>query len=117
MVVKWILMSNGFPPSSNGLKFNLDGSFNKNSLLNGIGGVFRNHEGTWITGFYRKIRGINHTHMELQALHEGVSYNLCISEIETDASEVINFLEQPPPLYANIVNACRSAMRKSPDPA
>lgn len=37
---------------TNGLKFNLDGAYNKDSYLNRIGGVFINNQGTWIAGFY-----------------------------------------------------------------
>ncbi|WMV24833.1 hypothetical protein MTR67_018218 [Solanum verrucosum] len=112
--VKW------FPPSCTGLKFNFDGAFNSNSLNHGIGVVFRDSAGNWSAGFFNKAKGINACHMELQAFHEGlmlaISKNLSVSEIETDAIDIINMLDQPPPLFSNLLSLCRSALRNLENP-
>ncbi|KAK6773715.1 hypothetical protein RDI58_028953 [Solanum bulbocastanum] len=89
-------------------------------ILNGLGGVFRDSRGNWIAGFYKRGKGVNHIHMELQALLQGlevaIARELIITEVETDATEVIKQIQHPSPLFSNIVNECRYALRKLGNP-
>lgn len=58
--------------------------------------------------------------MELQAFLQGLEVarinNLNIIEVETDATKVIMQLNHPSPLFVNIVNDCRFALKKMGNP-
>ncbi|WMV38970.1 hypothetical protein MTR67_032355 [Solanum verrucosum] len=112
--IKWL------PPLTPGIKLNINGSYNQNSIFNGIGGVFRDNCGNWIAGFYKRGKGVDDTHMELQAFLQGlevtIAHELTVAEVETDATEVIKQIQHPSPLFSNIVNDCRYALRKLGNP-
>ena len=83
-------------PASGWVKLNTDGSSLGNSGLAGGGGLIRDEEGKWITGFACKIGKTTSFIVELWALHDGL--NVCINhrfaavEVELDAKAIIDAL-------------------------
>ncbi|XP_059285085.1 uncharacterized protein LOC132038431 [Lycium ferocissimum] len=64
--IKW------YPPLPGYLKLNIDGAHSSTTHKGGIGGVFRDHYGNWILGFYQANHCLNHTMAELLALLQGL---------------------------------------------
>lgn len=110
------VMDKWYPPYDDDIKFNINGAFKPMSVYNGTGDVLWNTRNTWIDDFYKHNIDINDTRMELQALHQGlvlvIEHNLHITDIETDTSEVIKMVNSLLPLFTNIVNECKSALRR-----
>ncbi|OIT20644.1 hypothetical protein A4A49_62761, partial [Nicotiana attenuata] len=70
----------------------------------------------WILGFNAKCESTSPIHSELlafrQALHITMQGNFIPCEIETDATEVIRFLEEDYPTYKSFLDECRYLMEK-----
>jgi hypothetical protein len=62
------LLANWISPPEGMFKLNVYGSFLKDSLCLGAGGVIRNHEGEWIAGFSHYEVGVDALLAELSAL-------------------------------------------------
>lgn len=60
------------PPPQGFLKLNTDGSRTSYTGMASASGVFRNHNGSWVTGFYTKIGTTNSFAAELWGLQEGL---------------------------------------------
>ncbi|XP_019234668.1 PREDICTED: uncharacterized protein LOC109215104 [Nicotiana attenuata] len=109
--VKW------HPPPRNWYKVNFDGAFKNESLHGGISGIIRNNKGEWMLGYYEKCQIISPIHAELLALRQALQtiirekFTPC--ELETDATEVIHFLEEDYPTYSNLIYECRCLMGKA----
>lgn len=107
---KVILTISWTKPCRGWYKLNIDGAYNKEKGIEGIGGVIRNEKGDWLIGFASKISVKNPVQAELMALYEG----LCIAnnrklyplEIETDATQVITFIRDGCKTYDSIINCC-----------
>ncbi|OIT23227.1 hypothetical protein A4A49_64688, partial [Nicotiana attenuata] len=103
--VKW------HPPPRKWYKFNFDGAFNNDYMHGGISGITRNNKGKWMLGYYEKCQIISPIHAELlalwQALQTIIKEKITPCELETDATEVIRFLEENYPTYIDIIYECR----------
>lgn len=102
-------------------KLNSDGSALGCPGLAGGGGLFRDHHGRWVKGFYRAIGWANSLHAELWAVRDGLS--LCIQlqltdvEIELDANVAVNLLKSTKASfadYAPLADDCRNLMHQIP---
>ncbi|XP_019224525.1 PREDICTED: uncharacterized protein LOC109206186 [Nicotiana attenuata] len=111
--VKW------HPPPQDWYKINIDGAFNEENLHGGISGVIRNNRGEWMLGYYKKCESISPIHAELlafrQALQTIMKENFTPCEIETDATEVIHFMDEDYPTYNSLLNEYRYFMEKLMD--
>nr|XP_016483296.1 PREDICTED: uncharacterized protein LOC107804005 [Nicotiana tabacum] len=103
-------------PPKGWYKFNIDGAFPGSNCKGGIGGVARNNTGSWILGFHMKVPTLSATQVELQALRECLQVimqrNLMLVEIETDASENINMIDNDHPTYTKLIYECRWLMQQ-----
>jgi len=101
-------------PPDGKYKLNIDGSYEPNSSNGGTGGVIRDHLGTWIVGFTRKIIARNALHAEVLALLHGLnlakSENLKHLPVETDSQVLLNTLYSNNLIYSHIFADCRSLL-------
>ncbi|KAF7827616.1 MLP-like protein 28 [Senna tora] len=70
IMVSWV------PPEEGWLKFNFDGSQRLNSNKISCGGVFRDHNGSWVTGFYRNLRVGDSLQAEMWGLLLGIKLGI-----------------------------------------
>ncbi|KAK4711266.1 hypothetical protein R3W88_005779 [Solanum pinnatisectum] len=109
-----------FPPPVNFYKLNIDGAFIKKDQTGGLGGVIRDSNGSWVFGFCKKIIAFSHTLVELQAFELGLQLaferGMIPLEIETDLTEVIEFLHHSHPIYLSVLDSCRSLLRRLGNP-
>ena len=81
------------------LTLNTDGSATGNSSLAGGGGLIRDENGDWVTGFARRIGSTNSFLAELWALRDGL--HLCLQAnahsviIEVDAKAIMDAFNSP----------------------
>ncbi|OIT04530.1 hypothetical protein A4A49_65327, partial [Nicotiana attenuata] len=98
-------------PPTGWYKLNIDGAFDKAKASGGIGGIIRNHHGDWMIGYASKITPKTPIHAELMALHLGLiianKRKLLPLEIETDATQVISFINNGCKAYDTIINSYR----------
>nr|GLL25228.1 uncharacterized protein LOC109163410 [Ipomoea trifida] len=86
------------PPEEGWIKCNMDGAFKKGSGLVSVGGLFRDHKGSWILGFMSKIGDTNSFAAELWGLREGLrlakarGFDKVIFELDSEA--VINAMRR-----------------------
>ncbi|XP_075086060.1 uncharacterized protein LOC142168804 [Nicotiana tabacum] len=75
-------------------KLNIDASFKNNNQKCGLGGVFRNSNGSWVVGFAKSTHANGSLEAEIKALLEGLrtaqEWGMFPLEIETDSTEVVN---------------------------
>ena len=78
---------------------NTDGSATGNSSIAGGGGLIRDENGEWVTGFARRIGSTNSFLAELWALRDGLQ--LCLQAnmhsviIELDAKAIVDAFNSP----------------------
>ncbi|GLT63048.1 hypothetical protein SLA2020_356420 [Shorea laevis] len=109
-------------PLSPFIKLNTDGSVLGNPGGAASGGLFRDHNGSWIIGFARKIGITNSLAAELWALRDGlalaVTHSYSHLVVETDSSTAFNFMMNTPcishPLSSLILD-CRDLLRLIPN--
>nr|POE77134.1 putative ribonuclease h protein [Quercus suber] len=113
--VKWLC------PPKNWFKLNSDGSSFGNPGHAGGGGIIRNSNGEWVSGYARAIGTTTSVAIELWALRDGL--NLCISlnlqamEIELDAKLVVDLISKEgsqPNSNDVIVADCGEGLKKIP---
>ena len=81
------------------LTLNIDSSTTSNPGLAGGGGLIRDENGDWVTGFARRIRSTNSFMAELWALRDGL--HLCLQAnvhsviIEVDAKAFVDAFNSP----------------------
>ena len=81
------------------LTLNIDGSATGNSSIAGGGGLIRDENGEWVTGFARRIGSTNSFLAELWALRDGLQ--LCLQAnahaviIEVDAKAIVDAFNSP----------------------
>ncbi|GKV14797.1 hypothetical protein SLEP1_g25615 [Rubroshorea leprosula] len=105
-------------PLSPFIKLNTDGSVLGNPGGAASGGLFRDHNGSWILGFARKIGITSSLAAELWALRDGlalaVTYSYSHLIVETDSSTAFNFMMNTAcvshPLSSLILD-CRDLLR------
>ncbi|OIT39476.1 hypothetical protein A4A49_63851, partial [Nicotiana attenuata] len=109
--VKW------HPPPRNWYKFTFDGAFNNDCRHGGISGIIRNNKGEWILGYYEKCLIISPIQAEILALRQTlqtiIKEKIIPCELETDATELIRFLEEDYPTYSDLIHECRCLMGKA----
>ncbi|XP_075099407.1 uncharacterized protein LOC142176193 [Nicotiana tabacum] len=105
------------PPPRNWYKLNFDGAFNKSCLHGGVSGIIRNNKGEWILGYYEKYQTTSPIQAELLALRHALQIiskkNIFPCEVETDARNVIRFLDEDYPTYNDLIHECRWLMEKA----
>nr|XP_009765418.1 PREDICTED: uncharacterized protein LOC104216970 [Nicotiana sylvestris] len=98
-------------------KFNFDGAFHNDFLHLGISGIIRNNKREWILGYYEKCPTISPIQAELLALRQAlqtiIKEKITPCELETDATEVIHFLDEDYPTYSDLIHECRCLMGKA----
>lgn len=55
-------------------KLNIDGSFRSTTLTSGIGGIIRDADSNWISGFLKLVHTDSPIYAELQAIHQGLIF-------------------------------------------
>ncbi|XP_059294672.1 uncharacterized protein LOC132047681 [Lycium ferocissimum] len=92
-------------------KLKIDGAFDCKSNIGGIAGLFRDHNGDWITGYGCKCFANSPLHAELLALDHGlqvaINRNLQPLEIEIDSTDVIKALSIGNDTYSSLISSCR----------
>ncbi|XP_019248761.1 PREDICTED: uncharacterized protein LOC109228032 [Nicotiana attenuata] len=90
-------------------KLIIDGAFKEKEKLEGLGGVFRNHNGHWIAGFQHHCSAISPLQAKLEALKEDLIVALTKGFtpliIETDATEWIMLQLKQPSIQHNFREA------------
>ncbi|XP_070023147.1 uncharacterized protein [Nicotiana sylvestris] len=105
------------PPPRGWFKVNIDGTFKSNYLEGGISGVICDYKGQWRTGYHKKIQATSPIKTELQAFRHALQLiireHIFPIEVETDATEVIRFLQDDYPTYNNLIYECRRLMEEA----
>ncbi|KAF3676856.1 hypothetical protein FXO37_05138 [Capsicum annuum] len=101
------------PPMSF-FKLNIDGSAGLQPGTGGIGGVFRDHTGSWQLGFSEHLHHSTPILAEILTLRKGLiiakQHQLHPTIINTDS--LLNILSNGHPLYSNIPSECRCLLRE-----
>lgn len=102
------------PPGSGVTKLNTYGSTSVNLGPEGLCGVFRNHNGDWLLGFYQHIPHTTPKMAELLALRRGLiiakTNNIKPLTIKTGTNAIIHMLANDHPLYHNIIDDCKKLL-------
>ncbi|XP_019163602.1 PREDICTED: uncharacterized protein LOC109159944 [Ipomoea nil] len=114
----WKMLTWKKPPPGT-LKLNIDGSVAPLSLTAGCGGVIRNSSGEWITGFIAKLGTCTPLEAEAWSILKGIQFAIAKGYsnvlIESDSSDVVNFLQDSRPSCIaahNILEACKKELRR-----
>lgn len=85
------------PPCVAGVKLNTDGCWMESRKLAGYGGIFRDHRGQWLLGFYGKREYSSSLETEIWGIYRGLTImlekgynNICIESDSLDAVQLIN---------------------------
>ena len=113
--VRWVK-----PPVS-WAKLNTNGAIQGTLGLAGCGGLIRDWQGNWISGFARAVRLTPSLAAELWAVCDGL-YRCCALsleavQVEIDASVVISLLSQTSHTngeFSSLIDDCRSLMKNIP---
>lgn len=115
MYVKWNL------PPYRVLQLNTDGAASQTKPIADFGGVFRDHTGNWIMGYAGHHPFTNFINIELMALLRGlqiaIMHNLTPLEIQMDAQEEINMLQNNALLDSPLLIDCRFLIHQLSKPA
>ncbi|KAF3670619.1 hypothetical protein FXO37_08449 [Capsicum annuum] len=101
-------------PPDNGLKLNIDGSYNHLTKVEECWGVFRDSLGSWVNGYSARIN----VYSPLEAERTSLFFRLIIAtnmevsymEITTDSLEVINSLDSLTQTNNNLTLSCRELL-------
>lgn len=106
------------PPNPPFIKLNTDGSTVPNPGHDGIGGVFRDHTGSWFVSYARSISHTTNLHAEILAIKEGLE--IALSEnyryliIESDSLVAITLLQQNDnDKIKFLIDDCRSLIQRA----
>ena len=92
-------------PQVGWVKLNTDGASGPGTDRTGCGGIIRDEQGRWITGFSRRIGVANSFIAELWGLRDGLHLCCCRNfdslEVEIDAKAVLDALLNPE--YVNMI--------------
>lgn len=101
-------------PRAGWLTLNIDGSSSSNSGPAGGGGLIRDENGDWVTGFVRRIGNTNSFIAKLWALRDGLQLCLQIHAhsviIESDAKAIVGAFNSPTSsnsIVSSILDDCR----------
>ncbi|KAF3654824.1 hypothetical protein FXO37_16277 [Capsicum annuum] len=101
---------------NNGIKLNVDGSFNAKTKLGGAGGLIRNQDGKWMTDFSASINVNSTFEAEARALLMGLqmvvknNYNQII--IATDSLQLYKELYDSDTKVNNLICLCRALLQQ-----
>ncbi|KAF3659745.1 Ubiquitin carboxyl-terminal hydrolase 12 [Capsicum annuum] len=94
-----------------GCYINTDASVTCQSGPGKLGGVFRDHEGSWTLGYTKDLLHVDAHEVELLAILEGLritlSRNLFPLEINSDSTTAINMIQTNHLGFCNIIYECR----------
>ncbi|KAL7214682.1 hypothetical protein ACSBR1_026965 [Camellia fascicularis] len=94
VLIRWI------PPFASLIKLNSDGCLRESLGIGGFGGLFRDEQGAWISGYYDRIESRSSLEAELWAVYKGLiillQRGLTKVVIETDAEQVVQLLKEGP---------------------
>ena len=80
-------------------KLNTDGASESGVYRTGCGGIIRDEQGQWITGFVRRIGVANNFIAELWGLRDGLQLCYCRNfnsiEVEIDAKAILDAFLNP----------------------
>ena len=106
-------------PQMGWYKLNTDGASESGVYRTGCGGIIRDEQGQWITGFVRRIGVANNFIAELWGLRDGLQLCCCRNfnsiEVEIDAKAILDAFLNPE--YVNsivspILDDCRSLITR-----
>ncbi|KAK8985639.1 hypothetical protein V6N11_068887 [Hibiscus sabdariffa] len=96
---------------------NVDGAVSSVNGTGSIGGLLRDHEGTWLYGFQKGIGMCNSLHVELWAIFTGLEFawehGIEILQVQSDCKEAVQMLNAihavscPFPLVRAIAKLCQ----------
>ncbi|KAF3684946.1 hypothetical protein FXO37_01077 [Capsicum annuum] len=119
-LVKEIHVQQQWCPPIDGLKLNIDGSYDHKSGSGGAGGIFRDSRGNWIKGFMKKISVKNSVGAEIRALYMGleIAVQLKCSNIfiAIDSVMLATACNKDTEPSTNLILLCRGLLRKLGDP-
>ncbi|PHU29171.1 hypothetical protein BC332_01264 [Capsicum chinense] len=119
-LVKEIHVQQQWCPPIDGLKLNIDGSYDHKSGSGGAGGIFRDNRGNWIKGFMKKISVKNSLGAEIRALYMGleIAVQLKCSNIfiAIDSVMLATACNKDTEPSTNLILLCRGLLRKLGDP-
>ncbi|CAL5417122.1 unnamed protein product [Camellia sinensis] len=91
-LIKWL------PPPAGVIKLNVDGCTGTGTGPGGFGGLFRDEQGTWISGYYGRLETCTSLEAELWAVYKGLTIilqrGLTNVIVETDAEQVVKMLTE-----------------------
>ncbi|KAG5529761.1 hypothetical protein RHGRI_030220 [Rhododendron griersonianum] len=94
-LTKWV------PPIAGNIKLNVDGCWYNAERNAGIGGIFRDCNGTWTLGFYGKMIAESSTEAEIWSIYRGLTIilekGLANVDIESDSLVAVNIINAGTP--------------------
>ncbi|KAK6939235.1 Ribonuclease H domain [Dillenia turbinata] len=115
-VPKWIKWT---PPKQGSVKLNSDGAVDRSSGKAGAGGLIRDNEGIWITGFHVMVGKTDVLMAEIWGLREGLllakKCNLRRVEVESDSATLFKLLNgevKEDHRLAKIIEECQNIMQE-----
>lgn len=94
-LTKWV------SPCAGSIKLNVDGCWYSADRNAGLGGIFRDKNGTWMLGFYGKLDAESSTAAEIWSIYRGLTIilekGLVNVEIESDSLVAVNLVNEGTP--------------------
>ncbi|KAL4311250.1 hypothetical protein GQ457_01G038400 [Hibiscus cannabinus] len=106
-------------PEPDWICLNVDAAVSPKSSSGSIGGVFRNHTGSWILGFQKQIGIVSILQAELWAIFIGLQIaweqNFLFVTVQSDSMEAVNLLKksQTSPSSLPLVRAIENLRKRS----
>ncbi|KAL4282284.1 hypothetical protein GQ457_03G032640 [Hibiscus cannabinus] len=106
-------------PEPDWICLNVDAAVSPKSSSGSIGGVFRNHTGSWILGFQKQIGIVSILQTELWAIFIGLQIaweqNFLFVTVQSDSMEAVNLLKksQTSPSSLPLVRAIENLRKRS----
>nr|XP_009800955.1 PREDICTED: uncharacterized protein LOC104246773 [Nicotiana sylvestris] len=108
------------PPPNGFFKLNTDHAYDENSKAGGGGGLIRNHNGDWITGY--TIYNYTHSsiHMEILAFYNGLrlalNHKLAPLIVEINSQVLSQLLSSNNLAFSHMLMDCRNLLEKLGSP-
>jgi ribonuclease HI len=107
------------PPYEYQVALNVDGSSYGNPGWAGYGGLFRDHEGSWILGFSDPVSFADGLEVELLAIHNGLmlAWDIGYNDVScrSDCKEALSLIHEPifrPHKYVGIIDSIKELISR-----
>lgn len=104
------------PPPINVIRLNVDGAVLANPGRGGVGGVFRDSNGSWVLGFMKACAHTTPLQAELLAILHGLRLanerNYTPLEVHTDSATSVSIISNSHACFTNLISECRYLLKK-----